>query len=423
MRSALFFLAAAAAATTTTTTAAAAPTKLQFTTSLHGNQIQYDDSLFPKVLSRNNQLGAVGIRMDLFWDDIQPNNASTLDESKVAFYRSVYAQATVQAVDCDPAHGSGSIVILGGPPSWARQLYKKNVTAFLVAWETYLQHAISIVGTSPVLAWQLWNEMNHVPSGWINGDAFTVCRLFSLAGEAIKRSNSSSIRYVNVMADDIVQIDHMIPWEKAVSGWLTAVDASGRYLGGDDKDDDDPLLSRCDARLAIDGIGIDHYPGTWSLVRPLDYNNWSPLRTLLTRVNNESDVLWYGKVPAVMETGFSTWNKLVASEKDQARWCNESLQALYNVVRTSEEERNETYRTLSLVNFYQLADQSEVEVGERKKEVVVVADADADAAAQRERDGSAPPEEFHFGVLRSDWTKKEGFDVLAKTIRELASRD
>ena len=338
--------------------------KFQFTTSLHGGQIQHNASHFQKVLQFNNELGAVGVRMDLFWHDIQPNGTSTVDESKVHFYRSFYEQASRNG-------GAGSIVILGGAPSWAIALYKSNATAFFVSWETYLQHAIQIIGNSTVLGWQLWNEMNHVPSGWINGDARSVCKIFSMAGEVIRTSGSNVTRYVNAMADDIVKIDHMIPWEQAVSGWLTCA--------GD----------------AIDGIGIDHYPGTWSVVKPLDYKNWSPLQMLLTRVNNKSD-LWYGKIPAVLETGFSSWSTLVASEQNQARWCNVSLQAVFDVAYDSEHLKNETYRTLSLVNMYQLIDQ-----------------------AKKGGSGVTPPEELHFGVIRSDWSKKEGFGVLAKAMHRL----
>jgi hypothetical protein len=170
-----------------------------------------------------------------------------------------------------------------------------------------------------------------------------------------------------------VKIDGMIPWEEVVDEWLSCA--------GD----------------AIDGIGIDHYPGTWSVLKPFNYNNWSPLSTLLTRVNDNSDGnLWYGKIPAVLETGFSSWSSVVASEKDQARWCNESLQAMFDVAYDSEHVKNETYRTLSLVNFYQLIDEDE-----------------------GGGSGVTPPEELHFGVVRSDGSKKKGFGVLAKAMHRL----
>ena len=76
--------------------------------------------------------------------------------------------------------------------------------------------------------------------------------------------------------------------------------------------------------------------------------------------------------------------------------CNVSLQAVFDVAYDSEHVKHETYRTLSLVNFYQLIDQA-TNVGGTA--------------------GGTPPEELHFGIVRSDWSKKEGFGVLAKQIR------
>ena len=72
------------------------------------------------------------------------------------------------------------------------------------------------------------------------------------------------------------------------------------------------------------------------------------------------------------------------------------VQAMFDVAYHSEHVMNETYRTLSLVNFYQLIDEDKGGGG-----------------------GLTPPEELHFGVVRSDGSKKKAFDVLAKVLHRL----
>ena len=270
---------------------------------MHGGQVQHNATRALDAFALAKDIGARGVRSDIFWDDIRPSRNSTWDADKVEFYTQYFREAGEIL--------GGSIVILSGPPGWAKQLFQNNRTAFFEEWGAYLHKAIEIVGESPVIAWQLWNEMNHVPSAWINTDDAAVCKIFNMAGQALKNAKNSTTlhapRFVNVMADDPnLPVAGLQAWKDALDQWLDPTHCAGSV---------------------IDGIGLDHYPGTWTLNPSL--TNWTPLRELLERVRVDTGLPnWRGKVPAIMETGFSTWNKVIAPESKQARFCNESLTAM-----------------------------------------------------------------------------------------------
>jgi hypothetical protein len=201
-----------------------------------------------------------------------------------------------------------------------------------------------------------------------------VCQIFTISGAAVRTANHSANstalppRYVNVMADDYVQVAGMQPWEAAVTGWLAPACAGG----------------------AIDGVGIDHYPGTWA---PTAFTNWSPLDKLAQLVtganatNGSAPSVWLGKLPAVMETGYSSFSFL-ATEAQQLAWVQQSLPALRAKVNAS--------RALApggggvqYVGFYQLVD--------------VCSSCGL---------AHVPPEEDHFGIVHTDFSPKAAFAEL-----------
>ena len=99
----------------------------------------------------------------------------------------------------------------------------------------------------------MWNEINHLPSLWVRDSA---CGLLSTLGRAARAAfppNVTTVQlWVNAMSDDPL-------WERAVDAWV----------------------ARDCARAYIDGIGIDHYPGTWTLGA---WDQWARLGKLLARV-------------------------------------------------------------------------------------------------------------------------------------------
>ena len=79
---------------------------------------------------------------------------------------------------------------------------------------------------------------------WLRSGA---CELLSALGRGARRANATAQLWVNAMADDPL-------WHRAVDGWI---DCAGTH---------------------IDAVGVDHYPGTWTLS---SWTDWAPLDRLL----------------------------------------------------------------------------------------------------------------------------------------------
>ena len=352
------------------------PTATTISVALHAGEVHYNLTEASIALDVAKELGAESIRTDLFWQDLEPDAGSNQWNTEMMdFYRSF-----IQKVQ---SKGLKLCIILSGGTHSAKSLYKTDKNAFLDAWFNYSVKAVTLVAdagvTKDVVAWQLWNEMNHEPSAYVNSDMGTVCSIFNLAAKAVTQGTptaptaaataiSAIPKWVNVMADDPInsRTFGIYKWQDAVEKWLAA-DCAG---------------------AAIDGIGIDHYPGTWTA--DPQYAEWKPLDILLSRVNNPVDI-FHGKLAAVMETGFSTWAPLIADEASQQRWIERSLPAARKIIRKY--QTSESNVGLSIFNYYQLVD-----VGGAQDAHVL------------------PPEEGHFGITRFDFTRKPAFPALAEQL-------
>ncbi len=305
--------------------------------SVHAVEVSYDlvsaEAAFDHIVA----LGGSGVRTDLYWKDLEPSQ-DQWDASMLGFYDD-YVSLAVQK-------GLEPMVIVSGVPDWAHLLYLADSGAFWVEFDAYIQEVVDRVADR-VTHYQLWNEPNHVIDPIASEDDH---KLFQRAGGIIRAVDPDAVFYANVLTD-------IAFWEEAVTDWVSQ---SGDF---------------------IDVIGIDHYPGTWS---GLDYTDWGPLDTLVERINNPQDA-WYGKLGAVMETGYSSWAALVADEEDQKDWIEQSLPEL----RSRIEMANALNPfTVDQANFYQLVD------------------VDTDGVGV----------EAHFGIVHSDFSEKAGYQALASAI-------
>jgi hypothetical protein len=308
--------------------------------SIHSFEVQsnLNTSLiaFNKILA----LGGEGVRTDIFWKEIEPTRGIT-DTDQVAFYQNYFRIAA--EINVKP------LVIFSNPPEWAIQLYRSgNKEEFWIAYESYVRLA-TIMVKEYTEHYQLWNEANHIIDIINEDDDW---ELIYRAGVIVRSLDPTAMLSVNVMAN-------VLGWEESVTRW---VQNAGEY---------------------IDVIGIDHYPGTWA---GFNYTDWTPVETLIRRINDESD-LWYGKYGAVMETGFSSWILGFADESSQRTWINQSLTQLRTII--SQANQVNEYKVL-FANYYQLID------------------VDTDGIGQ----------EAHFGILHSDFTPKVGFNDLRLQIEQ-----
>ena len=60
------------------------------------------------------------------------------------------------------------------------------------------------------------------------------------------------------------------------------------------------LSDTCAGREIIEGVGVDHYPGTWTLGA---WDDWSPLSWLLSETEGGA---WDGLSAGVLETGYAS---------------------------------------------------------------------------------------------------------------------
>jgi hypothetical protein len=301
--------------------------------SIHASEVAYDLDRAALAFEAIKDLGGQGVRTDVFWWDVEPEDGQW-NEERMAFYEA-YA-------DLARSHGLEPMIIVSGAPGWAVSLYQSDPEAFWARYESYVDKAIT-----PFADWlahvQIWNEPNHIIDPIGSEDDH---QLF-VRGAAIVRARAPGVRtYANVMAN-------LVGWEEAVTDWVVK--------SGD----------------AIDVIGIDHYPGTWTAS---SFSDWAPFDILITRINDPADA-WYGKLGAVMETGYSSWMAVTADEGRQRDWINESLPVLRS--RIAQAHATETYGIV-LANYYQLID------------------VDTDGWGQ----------EAHFGILHTDLSEKEGYSAL-----------
>jgi hypothetical protein len=331
-----------------------------------------------EVFSRAKELGACMVRTDVFWGDIEGTEDGGFSNETSQFYSDFYSIAYEE-------YGMVPMVILSGAPGWAQGLLKTNATQFFERFGNYVSYVLNSLvpsagpGVVNSAVYQLWNEMNDpITSGWLTlNDPNNACKMFQVSGSIVASVYPSARRFMNILVDD------ELPWQHALNHYFSA---------------------DC-AHDSIDVIGIDHYPGTWA--SPFNYVDWSPLDTLLSRTTNncgvgehddqeEVDVL-YGKEVAILETGFSDWNKVTSSLEDQNKWFSESIPVMLSVFAN--------YSTCyggvndinppSVLNIYQLVDS-----GAENDDVISV--------------------EAHFGLTYSDQalTIKPAFTTLQSIISD-----
>lgn len=256
-------------------------------------------------------------------------------------------------VDAAAARGLGVVTILSGMPNWAHALDRDDLAD---AFGRYAERVAAVVGDR-VTMYQLWNEPNHVIDV---PDHDTDIRLFVVGRAGIERGRQAIgatqpfVTAINVLVDG-----HDAPFGPS---WQNDV----RYY------------LEHGARDAIDVIAIDHYPSTWS------FGDWGG-RVLdrLFALGEEQD-----KAVAIFEVGYSTppCTMPAHTEAAQARWIREQLPRMRAKLTDPAVTRGVPF---SLVNWFKLDD--------------------------RNTSACLDPED-HFGVVRTDRSKKPAFAALAAEI-------
>lgn len=313
-------------------------------------------------------LGASLVRTDYNWFDVEPTQG-TWDQGKIDFYK--------RYTDLAREKGLGVICILFQPPSWAVNLSTPDVC------DRYFQYCQKMAGElkGKVQHFQLWNDPNS-PAQHIGSRTDEEYANLFLAGNRALHE---------VLGDDYTA------WINLNCNWPEWANHLEGYFKSMAKHPEHKI-----------NIGIDHYPGTWAASQWYD---WTPLDVLVRDFIGNPSSACYGRLGAIMETGYTTppqvssfpgWDLLWRghTEEAQAGWIYEQpVSALPELYRKIHAYRSSLQvGGISFCGWYELYD----------------ADTGYGGSIDEIRTGrySGYGAEQNFGIVHTDCSKKPGFDKL-----------
>jgi hypothetical protein len=306
-----------------------------FLITYHPEYHSFDPRRAIQSFTAATHLGVGWLRTDVRWREVLPDGI-TVDPNAVSWYRE-FLRAARQ-------NGLRNMVVLSSPPE---AFQKRTNSAKLGFWDRFVEVVVSELGEQ-CDGYQLMNEPNN-----------PVYRFFSLEDTAPALVRGARIIRATATPTTIVAINVCMD----IWGWHS-------YLG--------KLLNHTDR--AIDVIGLDHYPWTWTIGF---HERWIEIFKIHDAIASAAPSSpWFGRRVAVMETGFST-NSRFRGQEQQEKY----VASLRNVVS---QLRQRSDRNAVLFGFYELCD--------------------SDTSA-----GLDP--EAHFGLMTTDLLPKLAF---AETCRLIA---
>lgn len=178
-------------------------------------------------------------------------------------------------------YGMEPMIVLSNPPRKTRRFTPKELRT---SWNTYLGHVADRFHSVCHL-YQVLNEVNN-----------PLYRIFPRRDIASVVSSSAEI------------IHQRIPGARVVVNVLAGVFNWSR--------DADTLVDQCGS--AIDVLGLDYYPGTWSLPDACD---WSEIEDFIRGVNRSAGEGFSRKCDlAILETGYASNIPLLRGPQQQANY-------------------------------------------------------------------------------------------------------
>jgi len=310
------------------------PLNASFLITYHPEYHNFDPHRAVQSLGAAADLGVGWLRTDVRWREVLPDG-TTVDPNAIFWYREFLRVAQ--------HWGLRNMVVLSSPPEAFQNRTKSDK---LRLWDRFVELVVSELGDQ-CDGYQLMNEPNNPVYGF-----------FSLEDTAPALARGARIIRAAATPTTIVAINvSMEVW-----GWHS-------YL--------DKLLNRMDS--AIDVIGLDHYPFTWTIGF---HERWIEIFKIHDAIASAMPSSpWFGRRLAIMETGFST-NGPFRGQKQQAKY----FAGLHSVVSRL---RQGSDANSVLFGFYELCD--------------------SDTSA-----GLDP--ESHFGLMTTDLLPKLAFAETSKLI-------
>ena len=222
---------------------------------------KFNPSIANRCLAEAAELGAGYIRLDIRWKDLLPDGR-IFDEAAWNWYQSYLTVAR-------DWYGLRPIIVLSNPPE---KVLHDSVELRLEGWRTYIDHVAGRLGEACSL-YQVLNEPNN-PVFKIFPTSATSTAIAS-AARLIRQHNPEARTVINILVD--------------LPGW---------------RSDLDKLLARCGT--AIDIVGLDYYPGTWTVSSDSVLSGWNRLADEIDATRTKEKSLLRHCPIAILETGYST---------------------------------------------------------------------------------------------------------------------
>ena len=284
---------------------------------------RYDSERVTRALQEAAALGATYLRTDVNWRDIMPSPGE-INLSALEWYASFFAEAR-------QGFGFMPQVVLSNPASSIAQL---PTDRSLELWSQYIAAVVKSVGGN-CRHFQLLNELNNPVFRFFPTEVIPAA--LRTAASIIRRDVRDARLGINFIID-------IWPWQDQLQN----------------------ILSR--AFEAIDVVGIDTYPGTWSIGIGSENEELSAHPQILRA---RLPALRADQALAVSETGYSTNIPFIRDQRDQLEY--------FRKLRSSADD----LKGLEFVGIYELTDW----------------------------DSNAKPDpEANFGLLDSRLRRKPAFD-------------
>ena len=292
----------------------------------------------PRIVVENlkaaTRLGVGWVRSDIHWSEIIPEGLEP-DPKALAWYRSYLRVASDLGLKC--------MAVLSNPPKF---VLKQQGLARLESWTRFVELVVSELGEwCPIF--QLMNEPNNPVYGFLS--LSEVAAAVARGATAIHSVLPSAKVAINIAMD--------------VWGWQ------------------DYLTSVMDlSKGSIDIVGLDHYPGTWTVVQHARWDHVTQFADAIASAPTGS--LWSGRGLSIIETGYST-NAILRGQSQQAEYF-ESIKRVATYIR------QKSVMDCPIFGIYELCD--------------------SDSSAWLDP-------EAHFGLMTSDGKAKSAF----ATVREIVA--
>jgi hypothetical protein len=236
---------------------------------------EFRPSMANRCLAEAAELRAGFIRIDIRWKDLVPDGRN-VNELAWNWYNCYLAAASEW-------YGLEPVIVLSNPPGAVSGF---PVDQRLKAWAQYVDAVARRVGRR-CRYYQLLNEPNN-PVYRIFPTTSTATALLS-AAKVIRDYNPEAKTTINLLAD--------------LPGWLSELQDLLEHAGE-----------------AVDIIGLDYYPGTWTVSSASVTANWNrTLNSLLAKREAELSPL-RGRPLAILETGYSTNARWARGELSQVKY-------------------------------------------------------------------------------------------------------